>query len=291
MPAQRERLALAEAMSFGVSMEVFVEGGFARGLFEDDPNSQAVWRAIGSYNRFFAEHEPYYTGTNSLAPVAVVLDDRSEGVALLNGLASRHVLFDVLYESDLRAEKLAPYKAVALLTARTVRQRALSALETYFAAGGRVFAAGEAATFDETGQKHPHPDWFGKQTGKGECTYYEELPPLDDLSKTLRDAAGLGLIQVEAPAGVLYNLVQQPATGRTMIHFLNYTLKPSAEIKIVAQKKYARVSVLSPDATQAVQLSIPSRTPAELKLPSVRIYSVLVLETQNPRSVKAAEKH
>jgi hypothetical protein len=290
MPALREQLALAEAMSFGVGMEVFVEGGFARVLFQNDPKAMTIWRAIGTYNRFFAEHEQYYAGTKSLAPVAVVLDDRSESVSLLDGLAARRVLFDVIYESDLTAEKLAPYKVVALLTARTVRQRALSALETYVTSGGRIIAAGDAATLDETRQKRAQPEWFGKQTGKGECTYSAQIPPLDNLSKSLRDAAGPGQIQVEAPADVLYNIVQQPATGRVMIHFLNYALNPSGEIKVVSQNKYARISLLSPDSAQAVQLSIPPGVPAEMKVPPVRVYSLLVLETRPSRPLKAADK-
>jgi hypothetical protein len=201
------------------------------------------------------------------------------------------MLFDVIYESDLTAEKLASYQVVALLTARTVRQRTLSALETYVTNGGRIIAAGEAATLDETGQKRAQPEWFGKQRGKGKCTYYEQIPPLDDLSKTLRDAAGPGPIQVEAPPGVLYNIVQQPAAGRTLIHFLNYTLKPSGEIKVVSQRKYARISLFSPDSPQAVQLSIPPGAPAELKVPSVRVYSLLVMETHRPRPSKATDEH
>ena len=276
MAAERQQLALAEAMSFGVSMELFVEGAFARDLFENDPSTMAIWRAIGSYNRFFAEHEQYYTATKSVAPVAVVLDDRSESVTLLDGLASRHVLFDVIYESDLTAEKLASYKVVALLTARTVRQRALSALESYATSGGRILAAGDAATLDETGQKRAQPEWFGKHTGNGECTYSEQIPPLDDLSKTLLDAAGPGPIQVEA--GVLYNIVEQPATGRTMIHFLNYALKPSGEIKVVLPKKYARINLLSPDSPQALELSNPPGLAVVMKIPSVRIYSLLVMQ-------------
>ena len=291
MAGERQQLALAEAMSFGVSMELFSEGAFARDLFQNEPGAMGIWRAIGTYNRFFAGHEQYYTGTKSVASAAVVLDDRSESVPLLDGLASRHVLFDVLYESDLTAEKLAPYKVVALLTARTVRQRALSALESYVTNGGRIIAAADVATLDETGQKHAPPEWLGKQTGKGECTYTEQIPPLDDLAKTLHDAAGQGTIQVETPPGVLYNIVQQPATGRVMIHFLNYTLKPSGAIKVVMPKKYARVSLISPDAPQAVQLSITLGATEELKVPSVRIYSLLVLDAHVPRPVKAVEKH
>ena len=278
MSPEREQLALAEAMSFGVSMEVFVEGGFARGLYENDPVSMAVWRAIGTYNRFFAEHQQYYTGTKSLAPIAVVLDDRSESVSLLDGLAARHVLFNVLYESDLTAVKLAPYKVVAMLTTRTTRQSAISALETYLTKGGKIIAAGDAATLDETGQKRSQPEWFGKKTGSGEYTYYEQLPPLDDLSKTLRDAAGPEVVHVEVPPGVLYNIEQQPATGSVMIHFLNYTLKPSAEIRVGPQRKFASMLMFSPDSSQPLaQIGPPGRDLA-MKIPSVRVYSLLVMQ-------------
>ena len=168
MAAERQQLALAEAMSFGIGMEVFVEGGFARDLFENDPkhhghlarhwNLQPI--SLPSTSSITRERNP-------VAPVAVVLDDRSESVSLLDGLAARHVLFDVIYESDLTAEKLAPYKVVALLTARTVRQRALTALDTYVTNGGRILAAGEAATLDENGQQHAQPEWFGKTDGQG----------------------------------------------------------------------------------------------------------------------------
>ena len=277
MAAQRQQLALAEAMSFGAGMEVFVEGDFARGLFENEPGAMAIWRAIGVYNRFFAAHEQYYTGAESHAPIAVVLDDRSESVSLADGLASRHVLFDVIYESDLAAKHLAAYKAIALLTARTVRAGALAALEKYVAEGGRLIAAGDVATRDEQGQERPRPEWFGKP--QGECTYYEQVPPLDDLAKSLGEAAG-SVIRVEAPAGVLFNITEQPAAGRTLIHLLNYADSPSGEIKIVPPKRNARAILLSPDSPEAVQLSVGAGGTVELKVPSVRIYSLVVLESR-----------
>ncbi len=208
---------------------------------------------------------------------------------MLDGLAARHVLFNVLYESDLTAAKLAPYKVVAMLTTRTTRQSAISALETYLTKGGKIIAAGDAATLDETGQKRSQPEWFGKKTGSGEYTYYEQLPPLDDLSKTLRDAAGPEVVHVEVPPGVLYNIEQQPATGSVMIHFLNYTLKPSAEIKVAVKKNYGILRVLSPDLPSAVQLAI-SGGAAVITVPPVRIYSLLVMETRGSSSAKAAAK-
>ncbi len=288
MRPERFQLALAEAMSFGIGMEVFVEGAFQRGLYENDPDTMAIWRAIGSYNKFFAANEQYYTGTKSLAQIAVVLDDRSESVALLDGLAARHLLFDVLYESDLTPEKLAPYKLVALLTTRTVRQRALAALENYLTSGGKMIAAGDAATLDENGQKRTPPEWFGKSLGKGECAYYEKLQALDDLAKKLSDAEGPGPIEVVAPAGVLYNVVQQPVTGRIIIHLLNYGRTPATGIRVLIPHGYAGNNLLSPDSIQAIQTIIHSGAPVELQVPPVHIYSMLVVETRSVHSKGAA---
>ncbi len=282
MRPERAQLALAEAMSFGIGMEVFVEGAFARGLYENDPDTMAIWRAIGTYNKFFAANEQYYTGTHSLAQAAIVLDDRSESVALLDGLAARHVLFDVLYESDLTVDKLPHYKVVALLTARTVHQRAVTALENFLTGGGKVIAAGDSATLDENGQKRMPPEWFGKSLGKGECTYYEKLPALDDLASALRDAAGAWPFSIDAPPGDLYNITHQPATGRTMIHFLSYSLKPSGEIKVAGLLGRTRVTLLSPDSPQAAPVSIKPSRSGELRFPAVRIYSMLVIENPVP---------
>jgi hypothetical protein len=281
MSPARQQLALAEAMSFGIGMELFVEGAFAQGLSENDPKAMVIWNAIGKYNRFFAEHEQYYTGTQSLSPVAVVLDDRSESVPLLNGLAARRVLFDVIYERDLSAERLAPYHAVALLTAQTVRERALSVLENFVAAGGRLFATSDVAAYDETGRKRSRPVWFGQKTGKGECIYYDRIPPLDELAKTLLQAGGPGPVQVEAPSGICSNVVAQPKNGRTIVHLLNYAPKPAEGIKVVLRKKYRSIWLVSPDGGQKLQLELPTGSPAELELPAVTVYSFLILESNS----------
>jgi hypothetical protein len=280
MSPPRQQLALAEAMSFSIGMELFVEGAFAQGLSENDPKTMAIWNAIGKYNRFFAEHEEYYTGTRSLAPIAVVLDDRSENVALLNGLAARGVLFNVIYERDLTPQKLAPYRAVALLTAQTVHERALSALERFVTTGGRLFAAGDAAAYDEIGRPRPRPAWFGQITGKGESVYYEQIPSLDELAATLRQAGGPGPIEVQAPAGVCFNVVKQPNSGRTLVHLLNYAATPAEPVSVVLHGKYASAWLISPDKPEKLTLAVPSGSPAELRLPAVGIYSLLVLENR-----------
>jgi hypothetical protein len=50
----------------------------------------------------------------------------------------------------------------------------------------------------------------------------------------------------------------------------------------VFPKKYARIRLISPDMPQEIQLGAPSGVPTELQLPSVRIYSLLVLENPTP---------
>ena len=214
MRPPRVQLALAEAMMFSIASEIIVEGGFANGLRAREPEAMAVWRAIGRYNRFFADHEAHYTGVRSLARLAVVLDDRSAGIELLNGLAARNVIFDVVYEHDLTAARLAGYAAAAVLTAETVRAPALAALEQFVARGGKLFAAGRAARVDEGGQARPRPPLFAR---KG-VVYWEQLPPVDELARVLRTASAPEPVTVQAAPGILYNAVAQPQAGRVLVH-------------------------------------------------------------------------
>ena len=132
----RAQLTLAEKMSFGIALEEYVEGRPAHQLITNDPTATAMWRSVGKYNQFFTAHEDLYTHAHSVAPLAVILDDRSEGVPLLDSLAARGVRFNTIYERDVTGELLSPYKAAALLTAEFVRAPALAALEA-FARNGR----------------------------------------------------------------------------------------------------------------------------------------------------------
>ena len=270
MSAARHKLALAEAGMYGISMELFVEGAFAHGIASGDPQTRKIWEAIGQYNHFFADNEDLYTNAKSLAPLAIVLDDRSSSTALLNGLAARNVVFDVLYENGLTSEKLAPYAAVALPTANTVRAGALAALESFVARGGKLFTAGAAASLDETGKARPKPPFFAKGV------YYEKLPPLDDLAAALLGAAH-SAVRVQAPKGVYYNALAQ-GRSRVLVHLLNYTGHPAQGIQVVVQDKFAGVRLFSPDSPRDPARVTSSGPATEIELPELGTYAVLVLE-------------
>ena len=279
MSPVRQQLALAEAMSFNVAEEMFVEDAFATALWNDAPQAMAVLSAAGKYNRFFANHEEYYVGTHSAAPVAVVLDDSSNGVGLLNGLGARNVLYNVIYERDLAASKLGRYSAVALLTARTVGDGGLAALESYVRNGGKLLVAGNVGSVDERGNTRARPSFFGHNIGKGECTYFDQIPSVDKLAETLKADEGEKIPVLDAPAPIVYNVVEQPKNGRFIVHLLNYGATPVENFKLVLHQKYRSAMLLSPDMPNSLQLSQrPANDGSEIVVPKLGIYAVLVLE-------------
>ncbi len=280
MSPERRQLAMAEAMSFGAADELFVEDALAKGLWNHDPAAMAVWKGIARYNHFFEAHEGYYTGTQSVAPLAVVLDDTSSGIGLLNALSARNVLFDVLYERDLKSSALSHYSEVALLTADTISNRSLAVLESYVREGGKLLVAGKSASLDEQGRKRPRPSFFGRKIGKGDCLYLEQLPPLDELAENLRKDQSARLPGIEAPAGVVYNVVEQPASHRLIVHLLNYTLTPVNNIKIELKGNYRSATLLSPDLSRGLPVTIDQHAgrSGQVVVPGVKIYSMLVLD-------------
>lgn len=278
MSPTRQELALAEAMSFGVAEELYVEDALATGLWKADPEAIAEWNAISKYNHFFDNHEEYFVGTKPVAPIAVVLDDTSSGVGVLNGLGARNVLFDVLYERDLTNDKLARYSAVALLTAKTVKENSLAELERYVRNGGKLLVAGDATTLDETGHARVRPSWFGQNRGKGECTYFDQMPSLDKLAEILKSDQGTKIPTLSAPPGIVYNVVERPGKGQLIVHLLNYGPIAEENFKLALNKKYSSATLLSPDVPGARQLSLHrSGEGYELVLPKLAIYSMLVL--------------
>jgi hypothetical protein len=238
----------------------------------------AAWKAIGQYNGFFAENARYYRGARSVATLAVVLDNRSEGQATMNGLAARNVLFNVLYEHELTSSKLEPYAAVVLLSADTLRAAALEALEQFVVAGGKLVAAGAAATTDEDGNARPRPDWFGQKHGRGEAIHWETLPAIEELADALRKADRPPVARIEAPPGVLYNVTRQADAGRLMVHLLNYLPRPVENVVVNVEGKYDAVALLTPDAPgEEPRISRRDDTTARIEVPRLKIYSLLVL--------------
>jgi hypothetical protein len=239
-----------------------------------------IWRVIGDYNRFFADNEQYYTDARSLASLALVLDNRSQSVPLLNGLSGRRVMFNVLYEHELTPARLKPYVAVGLFTAITVRDRALKTLEDYVNNGGKLFAAGRVAMRDESARPRSQPAFFKRATGKGNVVYFDKLPEIDNLARMLIAEDREPIVTLQAPDNVLYNVTEQAKTGRVIVHLLNYSRRPVDQIRLSVRGEYANARLLSPDNVRPAVCPVVSAQSVELTCP-LKIYSILVLEKKN----------
>ncbi|MEK7404549.1 MAG: hypothetical protein AAB225_05530 [Acidobacteriota bacterium] len=79
-------------------------------------------------------------------------------------------------------------------------------------------------------------------------------------------------VSVEAPPGVLYNTTSQP--GRTLVHLLNYTLKPAGALKVTARDGARSARLISPDGPA----ELVRRSGAEFEIPRMHIYALLILE-------------
>jgi hypothetical protein len=279
MSPERSQLALAENMMFGVALEQFIEARPAHQLLTGHPGATASWRAVGKYNQFFEEHSELYVHARSNAPLAIIMDDRGESVPVLDGLASRRVLYNIIYERDVTAEALARYKAVAVLNARVVRDSALSAIEAYVRQGGKFFAAAGAGTLDENDRKRAKQLFASGPNGAGQSVYWEQVPSIDEMAKELLKASGGGLVHIEPPPGVLYNVTGERDGNRVLVHLLNYTLSPVQNLDLKVDGAYRTARLLSPDSTAGfAKTPALGGTSAELRIPNLKIYSVVVLE-------------
>jgi hypothetical protein len=278
MSPTHTKLAMAENMAFGIALEQYVEGRPAHELSIGLPVATAVWQAVGEYNKFFADHDTLYTGARSTAPLAIVLDDRSEGVPMLDALASRRVPFEIIYERNITPQILSRYKAIALLTAQTMRSSSLDNLEKFVRTGGWLLATHDAGTLTENGESRPRPSFFSGQLGQGSAVLVEDNPPIDQLAKTLLEMSGKEDVSLHAPQEVLYNITEQTDKKRTIIHLLNYGSETVPTVTLEVRGHYSGTYLVSPDSDSRLVVrhdSDPTQT--VLRVEHLGVYSVIVL--------------
>lgn len=122
---------------------------------------------VEQHYRFLAEHEPDFQGLASVAEVAVVHSQRTQDrfahadplrdgyITHVRGwelaLFARHLQWDVLPASLLRAETLRRYRAIVLPNVACLADNEAELLRDYIAAGGAVLASFETGCYTEDG--------------------------------------------------------------------------------------------------------------------------------------------
>jgi hypothetical protein len=112
LPPAHQKLALAECAAFHAANEQYHESTALRELFFGEEPAIADWDAIAQYNAFFQRYSPFYQEPVSLAGTAVIVDNAVTDIDLLDELASRSLIYDVVFEEDAKPENLARYPIV-----------------------------------------------------------------------------------------------------------------------------------------------------------------------------------
>jgi hypothetical protein len=283
MPPEKWQLSLAECQMFHNSLEPYFEGIFMRDLVAGDDYAHSCLDAMGTYNHFFTKYSHYYTNPHSLAPVAVIAPFKGgtterELITWLNQLSRFDIQYDVIFNTELSTVDLEKYR-VAILPANVyLSPSSTSAVQNWLGHGGELYVFGDRKAREKTFDCRLDSSITGVE--KGVIRYYEETPKAIKMAATLETALRSSMkYRVEAPPYILHNAVSQQDSGRTIIHLLNYSQKPVADIRLVIdQESPNEATVYSPDFTAPRSLSANMEDEKIVyRIPLVKIYSVVVL--------------
>jgi hypothetical protein len=283
MAPEKWQLSLAECQMFHNSLEPYFEGIFMRDLVAGDDYAHSCIDAMGTYNHFFSKYSHFYTNPHSLAPVAAIAPydggkTERELITWLNQLSRFDIQYDVVFNKELSAAVLKKYR-IAILPANVYLSPSVkSAVRDWLEAGGELYAFGDRKDREKTFECRLDSSATGIE--KGIIRYYENNPTAIKMATTLENALQSSMrYRIEAPPYVLHNAVSQQDSGRTIIHLLNYSQKPVADIRIVVNRATLQnARMYSPD------FKTPQPLTAEIinkktvcRIPLVKTYSVVVL--------------
>lgn len=261
----RIRTYIAEAVANGGA-------GYARGPNWRDPEAR---RIIAQYFRFLARHEEYYHPVESYAEVALIWPRRSVHRGDLSAipafkslgevLTKQRILYDVLLDENVCAERLAKYRLVIDPGSR-LEEGQREAVEDFIRGGGALIGP------------------------KG-----EEPPAADRLLSYLHQAKP-PFSTLDAPDNVLLTAFRQP--GRIIVHLVNYKRdeegaegKSGAEGEMPLPEENVKVLLNLPEGKQALSVTLFAPEPEEeteldfqqqgdkliFTVPRILVYAVAVI--------------
>ncbi len=263
LPPRSERLSIAEAAVFGVSLEHNIEGPFVNALLHGNKDALASWNAIGEYNRFLFSHQDIYHNATQVANCLVLLpgagtgfdwlgkgfDRLQEKNDLYDVLAKKSVLFNLMLASRVKEADLAKYRAVVIPKSVPWPDD----LKNYKQRGGRVEVVDGA-------------------TQETIAAMQKEPPVCASLS-------------IDPDHNVLGNITRIDAGKALAIHILNYAPSPAANLRIAVElgpecenTLKGALQVFSPDAATSKNADLQhSGHRRSFVLPVVDTYAVAVL--------------
>ena len=217
-------------------------------------------KAFVDYFNFARKYDEYYHPVESFSEVALVFprqsiqigdaepvdDFREIGQALLN----EHILFDVLSDENISAERLNQYPAVILPNVKAISSEQHELLAEYAERGGVLIT--------------------------------NEIDR-DAILNSLRNDISGGISEIDAPWMIRVTAFSQPE--RTLLHLVNYNRDetddrgPANDLRLPVETDVNSVTLISPDNPQSYSLDW-QQTEARVtfRVPSVLVYGVVVVD-------------
>ena len=261
-PAE-QKLAIAEAYTFGAATSRNIEGRFLSALINGEREALEAWAAIAQYNHFLFEHQDVYHQTEPVARIALLSAEPH------NPLADEFLKQSVFFETKVLAhlDKGVPldrFKVLVIpadLPKLSAEQKAR--LDAFKAGGGVIIRAGKSE------------------------------PGIAARAEAAADGPRLTL----EPRGYVLGQLTQKPDGRTLIlHLLNYNHQAPAEnvkvrldlnglshLRETHDLSGWELKVLSPDAQQPFSGLSLHGSVCEFTLRGIEHYTVVTLSAKPAR--------
>jgi hypothetical protein len=299
-----EDLETAVHMAFNYPTKV---PGYAGGPF--DGGAGKTFSPILEFYRHY--NERYYTGTQSVADVAVLLTWPSMAYSinatwapstlLEQVLIQYKVPFDLIFNEQL--DRIGSYKAVILPEQECVSREQVEVLLKYVRTGGTVVLTGNTAKYNEWREIWPkNPLLPARREGQGRIAYIPKIipgikeshimsPPEWVLPKNHREIYATVVdnlpkplsVTTTAPLTTVLELLKRPETNETIVHLVNFDREnPPAPVSVTLQKQYSEpvksVTRLSPDADHPELLHFQeSNKEVRFTIPRTELYAMIVV--------------
>jgi hypothetical protein len=279
------------------------------------------------YIDFYRKNFDYYRGVTSGADVAVFHsyaslaynNDQPWQSTMLaeQALIQAKAPFDIVFDRQL--EDLSRYRVLVLADQESLSDEQIRQIEAFVRAGGGLVATGQTSLYTEWRQRRREPGLKAlvgpgdkpvrREEGKGRVAYLPAIQPAiekppaaamtsqywklpknwEELVGAVKWAAGGELpLEVKGPLTVTAELLEQKASGRLLVHLLNYDAarRPDAgriefSVRLPAGKSLGRAQVISPDEKSPQPLACTVRQGrAACAVANLKTYSVAVLPLQ-----------
>ncbi|HWB96128.1 MAG TPA: hypothetical protein VG672_05485 [Bryobacteraceae bacterium] len=273
VPFDTLELALIEAWVSGGNYVLSVEPRFRSKLLAGDEKARAAWRDLGRTARWLQKQVPLFR--QPTFPIVTLLVEEGETTAEIANLMYRQNTCPALVRAD-QPPPPDPQHRLALVAvdlkppAVPVRNRILAHAE----AGASVVVNGDWWQNNRLKKIKSQEDRDYYQLGRGQVIAYHDT--ISDPSEFALDV--IDIVTHARRAVRLWNAytVIALATGKGLMHCVNYGSPIDQEIQARIQGSYSKATLLRPDAPPRELKASQRGTTTEVMIPELRRLGVVV---------------